>query len=145
MLVRENQSAYVYNPPRRSRWPAIALGLAASGICCLVLLKLLPGIELAARGQPTRVAMGAQPSSTLANIQADPEQSVLLANTEEATSSPVFTRDTRAMIKRAPEARHRQAKKSHRRSASSVATYSRHYGLFWGNYGRSRGNGWSFN
>jgi hypothetical protein len=143
VLVKENQSAYVYNPPRPSRWPAIALGLAASGICCLALLKLLPGIELAARGQPTPVAVGAQPPSTLANIRADSEQSVLLANKEEATSSPVFTRDARAMIKRAPDARRRQAKKSHRRGVSP-ATYSPHYGPFWGNYSR-RSNGWSFN
>jgi hypothetical protein len=43
VLVKENQSACVYNPPQRRRWPAIALGLGASGICCLALLKLLPG------------------------------------------------------------------------------------------------------
>jgi len=127
VLVKENQSAYVYHAPRRRRWPVIALGLAAGGICCLALLKLLPGIGLAARGQPTPVAMGAQASATFANIQGDQEQSVLLANTEDATSSPVFTRDAHAIIKPSPDARRRQAKKSHRRRASAVATYSRHY------------------
>src|SRR5262245_2533559 len=48
-------------------------------------LRLLPGIELVAHSQPTPVAVGARPSSTLANIQVDREQSVLLGNTDDAT------------------------------------------------------------